>query len=125
MNIEMIKAALSFTFKSESKIGKFKGKIVDKKLSLKSEPESGHFACMKEMQIEDAIEYFKSVKDKDALEKAIKQAIVSHFRKEIEFSTIAEYENAKLEKNLGEKWHTNNGWSAYEYLEIPVFFNIK
>lgn len=127
MNIQMIKAALEYKFETVAKAGKFKGQVVQRKISMKetsSEINKAHWSAMKEMNIEDAVTYAQSIKDTYSFEKDLKQSVVNQFRNEVEFNSISEYETAKQTRNLGDKFSGKNGWSAYEYLTVPDFFNI-
>lgn len=127
MNVQMIKAALEYNFETVAKAGKFKGQVVTRKISMKetaNETNKAHWSAMKEMDIENAVTYAQSIKDTDSFEKDLKQSIVNQFRNEVEFNTIAEYETAKQTRNIGDKFNSKNGWSAYEYLTVPDFFNI-
>jgi hypothetical protein len=133
MNIQMIKAAMEYTYEYTFTKGPKKGQTKLVKLSLgpsATDANVWHWSEIRDLQnIEDAIAYINQMKDPASLEAELKQEIISHFRTEVGFSSVDEYNEATKTRNLGKHWLDSkmdeSEWvRAYEYMRIPGQFNI-
>jgi hypothetical protein len=133
MNIQMIKAAREYTYEMTFTKGPKKGQTKLVKLSLgqsATDANMWHWGVIRDLpSLEEVIAYIEQMKDPASLEAELKQEIISHFRTEVGFSSVDEYNEAAKTRNLGKHWldskMDDSEWvRAYEYMQIPGQFNI-